>query len=1495
MPQLLRLRFCNIGPRRARMDDLTLSMEDITTGQATHSAIWLRNGGGKTTLIRLIFWLLCPDKPMPDMHKIEEYVQPDDHSVLVAEWQMDGSGQQRSLWSGKPERYLTGAFCEWRASSSAQEGRKLHRMFFATRVIEDEPRLTLEDLPIYITKQGQLEQRVMGTFRQELHELDHTYPQASVEYTEALGQWREMLERIGADPELFRYQIRMNSREGGAAEPFLFKNDDSFVDFFLDLMGETATGHEIAKNITTFRQLLLDLRHKLEPEYALLQTLTSQLALLCEVADERARLYRQVHAVEEGIDDATGAVNRWVENLRQEQSTWEEIEQEAHAELLRVQETAKQQRRRALLLRFAASQKRVQQLTTGVATLSDLVEYAKQQVIVWQAAIPLRAVIRARARAESIQAQMREQQQEHEPLLLMLQESAGHYAAALSAKTEKLRAEERHTEDLVRQQRAEVGKFRDGATEQDVEAAGYDAQEKQAAKELSALRQLHTQLENQGILQAGEYATNAHYRWQQQQDGQQKELQTLQRVLETLELEREELQERQRTLKSTLEKLDMQMKHEQKLLKPAQQERQQIAADTILQQHLEVPELDVDQLTSRTTELLEEKQYAWEERLARLRITAAEQDAMIQYLSDYGFLPPLQAVAHVQEHLKKERITAWSGWRYLAESVGETERRSWLQRVPELAFCVVVPDEQWPQAQHTLQTAQPYLETPVVVFTKREIQNGIAARGWSLGPTSDAYFQQEAGNRELLDRKERRQRLEDQINTLHHEAVQLKNSLQRLKHTLTHYPTTWWNEHHALLREAQEQQQSSQAKLRPQEQELEYCKKQIASKQLELRELQKKIDLVKGYLIRLQASEAQLQVDADMLQQREYEQHALAEECRTQAQHLRTQAQEKENEANAMVNAAKHLAEEASIDERERSEVRYLEGQPLAPASGDLQVLRDEYGRLKEQYEQKIGVNELTVLHKETLKEAEQAQRQLRRKMEKPVTESEVHDALSTLSDPDDADQRANEALVAKVNAENERDREQDRLVKAEQEMQGFKKRLSGQGIDENELEDVLESEALYIKEAEEEERLAANNEQVAQKQSTTELEAQQSVQNCTTHIESLVRVQRQVEMMQENHAALLALGAHNEDIPDVAEMDKAPSAQERQAALKEEEIDELLQTLQRQLKQIQEGKGHLDHRTETSSQHIRRALNEVDKEFKEVSLAKRLLAYSDGENGGYEQHSQTLLPEMLLRQTLIQEEREKSIAYRSSLVEHLVELAESGADFLKSASQYSKLPASLPAFERRPFLRIHLSMPVTKDERVGKIADLLNALVEGEGEIPTGVKLLQQAVRRLAEPMKVELLFPDPSDLHYMNPSKLAREESGGERLTSMVLLYCTLLRMRVAHRTKPAGRSSCLILDNPIGVASRSLFLQLQREVAQAMDIQLIYTTGLKDFDALEIFPKLIRLRNTQRNRRTGEALLMHDTSPTGLDAIHMMHDESRNFSREHQDHQDHQKDQS
>src|SRR6202035_1756392 len=122
--------------------------------------------------------------------------------------------------------------------------------------------------------------------------------------------------------------------------------------------------------------------------------------------------------------------------------------------------------------------------------------------------------------------------------------------------------------------------------------------------------------------------------------------------------------------------------------------------------------------TPQALEILKKERDAAEERIAQFRLSLVEQEAMIEYLSIYGFLPPTQSVTQVVEFLKKEHVTAWSGWQYVAESIREADRRAFLQRLPELAFGVVLPDEQWAQAHHLLQTVPPYLETPVVVFVQ---------------------------------------------------------------------------------------------------------------------------------------------------------------------------------------------------------------------------------------------------------------------------------------------------------------------------------------------------------------------------------------------------------------------------------------------------------------------------------------------------------------------------------------------------------------------------------------------------------------------------------------------------------------------------------------------------------------------------------------------------------------------------------------------------------
>jgi hypothetical protein len=65
-------------------------------------------------------------------------------------------------------------------------------------------------------------------------------------------------------------------------------------------------------------------------------------------------------------------------------------------------------------------------------------------------------------------------------------------------------------------------------------------------------------------------------------------------------------------------------------------------------------------------------------------------------------------------------------------------------------------------------------------------------------------------------------------------------------------------------------------------------------------------------------------------------------------------------------------------------------------------------------------------------------------------------------------------------------------------------------------------------------------------------------------------------------------------------------------------------------------------------------------------------------------------------------------------------------------------------------------------------------------------------------------------------------------------------------------------LLLDNPIGRASRVSFLELQREVARAMGIQLVYTTGVQDLEAVGALPNVIRLRNERVDRNTGHQVV-------------------------------------
>jgi hypothetical protein len=101
-----------------------------------------------------------------------------------------------------------------------------------------------------------------------------------------------------------------------------------------------------------------------------------------------------------------------------------------------------------------------------------------------------------------------------------------------------------------------------------------------------------------------------------------------------------------------------------------------------------------------------------------------------------------------------------------------------------------------------------------------------------------------------------------------------------------------------------------------------------------------------------------------------------------------------------------------------------------------------------------------------------------------------------------------------------------------------------------------------------------------------------------------------------------------------------------------------------------------------------------------------------------------------------------------------------------------------------------------------------------------------------------------------------------GGEKPTVCAALYCTLARLRAVNRGQGKGAlDGTLVLDNPLGTASHVALLRLQRDVAAAHGVQLVYTTGVEDLGAVGQSPNVLRLRNAPGALRTRRYVVLDE----------------------------------
>ncbi|MDE1460840.1 hypothetical protein [Spartinivicinus poritis] len=130
------------------------------------------------------------------------------------------------------------------------------------------------------------------------------------------------------------------------------------------------------------------------------------------------------------------------------------------------------------------------------------------------------------------------------------------------------------------------------------------------------------------------------------------------------------------------------------------------------------------------------------------------------------------------------------------------------------------------------------------------------------------------------------------------------------------------------------------------------------------------------------------------------------------------------------------------------------------------------------------------------------------------------------------------------------------------------------------------------------------------------------------------------------------------------------------------------------------------------------------------------------------------------------------------------------------------------------------------------------------------GAELLYRLLRASMAKDKfgIHLLKCDDTGRHYEPVGKDLG--SGGEALTTAVLLYSLLTAMRQKRRHRADERiPAFLIADNPLGVCNRSDFLDAQLKVARSMGIQCVYLTGINDRESLSIFEHRVAIRKTAR----------------------------------------------
>ncbi|MBU7600153.1 hypothetical protein JGS22_021590 [Streptomyces sp. P38-E01] len=1472
MYELSRIRLYSIGPAGARYADTVLDLrgvgapvpdpaptqadffEDEPTGPPRRPApagvFFLENGGGKSVLLKLIFSVMLPGHRNTlggaSSGVLRKFLLADDCGHVALEWQHTLTG----------ESVVVGKVSEWRGRQVSGDPRKFAEAWYSFR---PGPGMNLDSLPVAESSvlRGAAEgasgargrRRTMKGFRDVLTETGKAYPNLDVVWEEIHDRWKEHLGNLGLDPELFRYQREMNADEGEAAGLFAVKNDADFTDLLLRAVTDTRDTDGLADLVHGFAHKL-GRRAELTAER---DFTAGSLDLLNRIA-EHAVTRDRARAVHSGAEERTrGLASRIAARARQERERSGEFadrvsdsaEAVTRAEGARAQaaQVAAEIAYRHASLALAAAEKSA---AAGKRELSD----ARTLHAAWQAA---EVVLRHRAAADRsarVAEAIQEAERDAAPALAARAKAALRLVAAL------------HGAAAESEEAASTGEERSRALQEAAETAHRDATAaataaQRARSEREYLQQRLTELEEEtteavragwlaeaeakgdparAALAAQDAGSRASAAWEEARAAATEA--TAQDQQCAAESGRAELAAARAADAAQSTQAAHRVEREAAALLGAEPRLVELLG---AEQALEAEE--VDRYADELTELLEGRIGDAERRLFDLRTAAADDSRILGALGDGGLLPPGRDVLATVEFLAEHGIPALPGWRYLAQSVDPARHADVLAARPELVDGVVITDEAGHgRAREALEQAALLPRSAVAVGTPAALLAPVADRDGSvfLVPPNPAMHDEHAADGERDSLRERAVGRDEDIRRVASRLSGDRALAARLGAWRDGCATGRLGELALAAEAAQEaadtavdhHQQtvtaSAEARARAAE-----CTTLRDSRQEEAQQARRRADALAGLSGRLR-ERARWQGILRELAADQAEQEQRAATCLEAARASdedRRAAQRGADDARRTARALRaERAEIAGVPE----DVAPQEESGDARTAVSLPALREAYRSASQLYE-KVGVGaDLRAEQARAEGDESAALAELDRLTNKVRTRAAV-----LLDSADGADGPSRQAaasraeeLVALLEARASTASEQLGRLRGDAERLAPTTGTAHTELAAEQTPADAESAQRLLRGAKQE--LAARTEALETARSAHEeaTVAHRGSQDATAAFEETAALLR--DLLRDPSAG------ESEDQPERSPYEGSPAEARHSAGETRRSLRGCAADLSTAETALRESCDVLvRHANSTRFEQVRTPARAQIRELPASALPEHAAAWAEA-----------FAPRLrVLTDELTQLERN-----RDSIVDRLRGLVEAALATLRSAQRLSRLPEGLGEWSGQEFLRIRFEDPdqATLAERLGEVIDdATQVAVRRNSDLRRdGMTLLLGGVHAALEPrgVSVEILKPDAVlRAERVSVGQMGDVFSGGQLLTAAIALYCTMAALRSNDRGRDRHRfAGTLFLDNPIGRANATYLLELQRAVADALGVQLIYTTGLFDTTALAEFPLVVRLRN-------------------------------------------------